>query len=242
MGMGIAIIIGVGPEAGLGGALCKRFASLGKHVFIAGRTQSKLDAIVSIIEANGGTATAHVTDCTNESQIINLFDTACEAGTVDLALYNAGNNLPGHIIDMESDYFVDAWKTCCFGGFLFGREAIRRMQPNNKGAILFTGASASLRGRAGYGAFNSSKGALRGLAQAMAKEVGPEGLHVGHVVVDGAINGEKIKTRFPEYAERWGEEGMINIEGIVDAFEYLYKQNKSGWTFEVDIRTSIEQW
>ena len=162
-------------------------------------------------------------------------------GLLILHFNNAGNNLPGHIIDMESDYFEDAWKICCFGGFLFGREAIRRMQPNNNGAILFTGASASLRGRAGYGAFNSSKGALRGLAQAMAKEVGPEGLHVGHVV-DGAINGEKIKTRFPEYAEKWSEEGMINIEGIVDAFEYLYKQNKSGWTFEVDLRTSIRHW
>ena len=240
--MNTAIIIGVGPENGLGGALCMRFASLGMHVFVAGRTQSKLDAIVSIIEANGGKATAHATDCTDESQTQKLFDTACDTGIVDVAIYNAGNNLPGRIIDMESDYFIDAWKICCFGGFLFGREALRRMQPNNNGTVLFTGASASMRGRAEYGAFNSSKAALRILAQAMAKEAGPEGIHVGHVVIDGAINGDRIKERFPDYFEKLGEEGMINIESIVDAYEFLYKQPKTGWTFEVDLRTALENW
>ena len=240
--MNIAVIIGVGPENGLGAALCKRFASLGKHVFVAGRTQSKLDTIVSVIEENGGKATAHVTDCTDENQTKKLFDAACETGTVDVAIYNAGNNLPGRIIDMEADYFMDAWKICCFGGFLFGREALRRMQTNNNGTILFTGASASMRGRAEYGAFNSSKAALRILAQAMAKEAGPEGIHVGHVVVDGAINGDRIKERFADYAEKLGEEGMINIDSIVDAYEFLYKQPKTGWTFEVDLRTALENW
>lgn len=240
--MNTAIIIGVGSENGLGGALCKRFSSLGMHVFAAGRTQSKLDALVSIIEENGGKATAHVTDCTDESQTQNLFDAACETGGVDVAIYNAGNNLPGRIIDMESDYFTDAWKICCFGGFLFGREALRRMQPNNKGTILFTGASASMRGRAEYGAFNSSKAALRILAQAMAKEAGPEGIHVGHIVVDGLINGDRIKERFPDHVKTLGEEDMINIESIVDAYEFLYKQPKTGWTFEVDLRTALENW
>ncbi len=240
--MNTAIIIGVGPENGLGAVLCKRFASLGLHVFVAGRTQSKLDAIVSIIEANGGKATAHVTDCTDESQTQNLFDAACETGIVDVAIYNAGNNTPGRIIEMESDYFIDAWKICCFGGFLFGREALRRMQPNKKGTVLFTGASASMRGRAEYGAFNSSKAALRILAQAMAKEAGPEGIHVGHVVVDGLINGDRVKERFPDFVKTLGEEGMINIESIVDAYEFLYKQPKTGWTFEVDLRTALENW
>ena len=122
--MNTAIIIGVGPENGLGAVLCKRFASLGLHVFVAGRTQSKLDAIVSIIEANGGKATAHVTDCTDESQTQNLFDAACETGIVDVAIYNAGNNTPGRIIEMESDYFIDAWKICCFGGFFVWRENV----------------------------------------------------------------------------------------------------------------------
>jgi len=240
--MDTAIIIGVGSENGLGGALCKRFASLGKHVFVAGRTQSKLDAIVSVIEASGGKATAHVTDCTDENQTKKLFDAACAAGTIEVAIYNAGNNLPGRIMDMEAGYFTDAWKICCFGGFLFGREALRRMQANNSGTVLFTGASASMRGRAEFGAFNSGKAALRILAQAMAKEVGPDGIHVGHVVIDGAINGDQIKERFPDYFEKLGDEGMINIESIVDAYEFLYKQPKSGWTFEIDLRTAIENW
>ena len=110
------------------------------------------------------------------------------------------------------------------------------------GTLLFTGASASLRGRAGFGAFNSSKAALRTLAQAMAKEYGPQGIHVGHVVVDGAIAGDKIMTRYPEYAEKLGEEGMISIEGIVDGFAYLYHQPRRAWSFELDVRTSVETW
>jgi NAD(P)-dependent dehydrogenase (short-subunit alcohol dehydrogenase family) len=240
--MNTAVIIGVGPENGLGGALCKRFASLGKHVLVAGRTQSKLDALVSVIEENGGTATAHVTDCTNKTQIISLFDTAHKIGPVDVAIYNVGNNFPGRIMDMEADYFEEAWKVCCFGGFLFGREAIQHMQTNNAGTILFTGASASLRGRAGFSAFNASKAALRILAQAMAKEVGEKGIHVGHVVIDGLINGEKANVNWRDYAEKLGDEGMISIEGIVDAYEYLYKQPKTAWTFEIDLRTSIEDW
>ncbi|MEM6999024.1 MAG: SDR family NAD(P)-dependent oxidoreductase [Pseudomonadota bacterium] len=237
-----AIVIGVGAEEGLGATLCNRFASLGKHVFVAGRTQSKLDKVVLKIKESGGKATAVVADCIVEDQILDLFDLACDSGNVDLAIYNAGNNFRGRIIDMDIDYFTDAWKVCCLGGFLFGREAIRRMQPNTKGTLLFTGASASLRGRAGFAAFNAAKAGLRTLAQAMAKEYGPEGIHVGHIIIDGPINGEKIKTLFPDYAKEKGDEGMMNLEGIVDAYEYLYKQPKTAWSFEVDLRTSIENW
>ena len=110
------------------------------------------------------------------------------------------------------------------------------------GTLLFTGASASMRGRAGFAAFNSGKSALRILAQAMAKEYGPDGIHVGHVVVDGPIGGEKIRKAFPEYAEKLGDAGMISINGIVDAFDYLYRQPRNAWSFEVDVRTSIEEW
>ena len=240
--MKTVVIIGVGNELGLGAQLCKRFAMLGKHIFIAGRTQSKLDAVVSAIDSDGGKATSYVTDATDETQVIELFDAACGAGALDIAIYNAGNNTPGRIIDMEVDYFESSWKVCCFGGFLFGREAIRRMQPKAAGTLLYTGASASLRGRAGFGAFNSSKAGLRALAQALAKEYGPEGIHVGHIIVDGVINGEVIRERYPDYAEKLGDEGMISIDGIVDAYEYLYKQPKTAWTFELDLRTSIENW
>ena len=239
--MQTAIVMGVGPEQGLGAQLCKRFASLGLNVFVAGRTQEKLDAVVAMIEANGDKASAHVADATAETEVKGLFDAASQAGPLAVAIYNAGNNTPGKIVDMEADYFENSWKICCFGGFLFAREALKRMQPSG-GALLFTGASASLRGRPGFGAFNSSKAALRTLAQALAKEYGPDNIHVGHVIVDGAINGEKIKTRWPEYAEKLGDEGMISIDGIVDAYEFLYKQPRAAWTFEVDLRTSIENW
>ena len=239
--MQIAVVIGVGPVQGLGAQLCRRFAGLGLHVFVAGRTREKLDKVVSMIEADGNRASTYVADAANEADVIRLFDEAAAAGPLSVGIYNAGNNTPGRIVDMEASYFENSWRTGCFGGFLFARETVKRMRGSG-GTLLFTGASASLRGRAGFGAFNSSKGALRNLAQALAKECGQENIHVGHVIVDGAINGDKIRTRWPDYAEKLGDEGMISIEGIVDAYEYLYKQPATAWTFEVDLRTSIENW
>ncbi|HEY6599418.1 MAG TPA: SDR family NAD(P)-dependent oxidoreductase, partial [Pseudomonadales bacterium] len=149
-----AIVIGVGPEAGLGARLAERFASLGLHVFVAGRTREQLDHVVRSITTNDGNATAVVTDATDESAVIALFDAAEAApgGPIDLAIYNAGNNTPGRIVEMDAAYFERAWRVGCFGGFLFGREAVRRMLPHKRGTLLFTGASASMRGRANFGA------------------------------------------------------------------------------------------
>ncbi len=239
-----AIVIGVGPREGLGGELCARFAREGHHVFVAGRTESKVAAVAAEIEAGGGVATPLVADATDEASVAALWETATATGEgeVDLAVYNAGNNTPGRIMDIQADYFEAAWRVCCFGGFLFGREAARRMTAGGAGTLIFTGASASLRGRAGFGAFNASKAALRAFAQALAKEVGPQGVHVAHVVVDGPIGGEKIKQGFPKYAERLGEQGMISLAALADAYWYLYRQPPSGWTFEVDVRTSVENW
>ena len=238
--MKTAVIIGVGPELGLGAQLCLRFAKDGLHVFVAGRTPAQIEAVADSIRGAGGQATAIAADATSEVDVKALF--AAAGDKVDLAIYNAGNNTPGRIIDMEADYFEQSWRVCCFGGFLFGREALRAMTPQGGGTLLFTGASASLRGRARFGAFNSSKGALRNLAQAMAKEYGPNGVHVGHVVVDGPIGGDKIIKGFPEYADKLGEAGMISIDGIVDGFVYLYRQPPRAWTFEIDVRTALEKW
>ena len=236
--MGTAIVIGVGPDQGLGAQLCKRFAAEGLNVLVAGRTKSALDAVVADIAAAGGRAASFVADATKEADIVALFDQA--GSDLELAIYNAGNNTPGKIIDMEADYFEQSWRVVCFGGFLFGREAVRRMVPKAVGTLLFTGASASLRGRTGYGAFNSSKAGLRTLAQAMAKEYASDGIHVGHVVVDGAIGGEKIRKRFPNLADR--EDRLISIEGIVDGFVFLYRQPRRAWSFELDVRTAHENW
>jgi NAD(P)-dependent dehydrogenase (short-subunit alcohol dehydrogenase family) len=235
-----AVVIGVGPDRGLGAQLCRRFAAEGLHVLVAGRTAEKLEAVVSSIEKAGGSAESVVSDATSETDTKTLFDRA--GAGLSLAIYNAGNNTPGRIEDMEATYFEQSWRVCCFGGFLFGREAIRRMKPLGGGTLLFTGASASLRGRAFFGAFNSSKAALRTLAQAMAKEYAEDGIHVGHVVVDGAIGGEKIMKGLPQYAEQLGDEGMISIEGIVDGYVFLHRQPRRAWSFEIDVRTSKEKW
>jgi NAD(P)-dependent dehydrogenase (short-subunit alcohol dehydrogenase family) len=236
--MKIAVVIGVGPDRGLGAQLCKRFAADGLKVIVAGRTRSAIEAVAGNIASAGGEAIPVVADATKETDIVALFDRA--GAELDLAIYNAGNNTPGRIAEMEGDYFERSWRVACFGGFLFGREAVRRMVPKRAGTILFTGASASLRGRAGFGAFNSAKAGLRALAQAIAKEYAQDGIHVGHVVVDGAIAGEKIFQRFPDAAGR--EDSLVSIEGIVDAFAFLYRQPPRAWSFEVDVRTNKEKW
>ena len=166
--MKTAIVIGVGPDRGLGAQLCKRFAADGLKVIVAGRTKSAVEAVANDIVSSGKDAIPVVADATKEADIVTLFDRA--GADLDLAIYNAGNNTPGKVVEMDAQYFEQSWRVCCFGGFLFGREAVRRMLPNKAGTLLFTGASTSLRGRAGYGAFNSSKAGLRALAQAMARE------------------------------------------------------------------------
>ena len=256
--MNSAIVIGVGPDRGLGAQLCRRFARLGLKVFVAGRSRQSLDAVVANIEADGGVAEAVVADATDERQVASLFDAAGDRLT--LVIYNVGNNTPGRIAEMEAGYFENAWRTGCYGGFLVGREAVRRFlagdsvslddsgagaapaSAGTRGTLLFTGASASLRGRANFGAFNSAKGALRNLAQAMAKEYGPDGVHVGHVVIDGGIAGEKIFRRFPDFARSPDNGRLISLEGIVDGYEHLYRQPPTAWTFELDLRTSVENW
>lgn len=130
---------------------------------------------------------------------------------------------------MASEYFEKSWRVACFGGFLFAREAVRRMLGSGMGdgesrSLLFTGASASLRGRPNFGAFNSAKGALRNLAEAMSKEYATEGIHVGHVVIDGGIAGEKMKQALPEQAQQEEHEGLIDLEGIAEAFWFLHAQ------------------
>ena len=143
-----ALVIGVGAEKGLGASVSARFAREGFHVFVAGRTAQSLELVVKQIRSTGGTATAIVADATKESDVQSLYDQVCAAdGTLDVAVYNVGNNTPGAVTEMEADYFEQAWRVCCFGGFLFGREAARRMLPKG-GTMLFTGASASMRGRA----------------------------------------------------------------------------------------------
>ena len=162
---------------------------------------------------------------------------------LDFAIYNVGNNTPGKIIDMDPSYFRNSWESCCFGGFLFAKEVIKVfLNENTPGTLLFTGASASLRGKANFGAFNSAKGALRNLAQALAKEYAENLIHVGHVIIDGGLAGEKIQQRVSDFDQRVKDGRLMDIDSVTDAYMFLYNQNKNAWTFELDIRTSKEKW
>ncbi len=195
-----AIVIGVGASAGLGAALCRRFAAEGLHVYPSGRSADKLEALAKEIREAGGDATPVVADATTPADVIRLLDTVCErSGPPTLAVYNAGNNRFRPLLEMDDALFQDLWRLCCFGGFVFGREAVRRMLPAGAGTLIFTGATASLRARPPFTAFASAKAALRALAHGMAREFGPQGLHVGHVIVDGMINGDQINRRFPNF-------------------------------------------
>ena len=237
-----AIVVGVGPEAGLGGALCKRFAAEGLHVFVAGRTPDKVEAVVRTIRSAGGTATGVPTDTTSEKDVIALFDRVEKdgAGRLGLVAYNAGNAAMGQLHDMEASFFEQVWRVGCFGGFLVGREALRRMLPRGRGTLLFTGATASLRGKPNTTAFAAAKAGLRSLAQSMARAYGPQGIHVGHVVVDGGIAGDKIIKGIPQFAQAMGEDGLVSLTGLADAYWYLYRQPRAAWTHELDLRTFKE--
>ncbi len=239
-----ALVVGVGPERGLGAALCKRFGREGHHVFASGRTVESLETVAAAIEAAGGSASAVVADATAEAEVLRLFDSveAAGSGQLDVVIYNAGNNAPGNLLEMEAEFFERAWRVGCLGGFLVGREAARRMLPRGGGTLLFTGATASLRGRPPFGAFASAKAALRSLAQTMARDFGPQGLHVAHVVIDGGIRGDKILKRMPQYAEQKGEDGMLGIDAIADAFWHLHSQQRSAWSHELDLRPFKETW
>jgi NAD(P)-dependent dehydrogenase (short-subunit alcohol dehydrogenase family) len=141
---------------------------------------------------------------------------------------------------MEADLFERCWRVACFGGFLFGREATRIMKPRGKGTVLFTGASASMRGRPFFAAFTAAKGGLRNFVQSMARELHPHGVHVGHVVVDGGIAGDRIEKGLPDFAAMAGAEGLIDLEGIADLYELLYRQKRTAWSHEIDVRTFKE--
>jgi NAD(P)-dependent dehydrogenase (short-subunit alcohol dehydrogenase family) len=240
---GKAIVVGVGPEAGLGGALCKRLAREGLHVFVAGRTAEKVDAVALAIRNAGGRASAVAVDTTMEKDVIGLFDRAEKEGDgrIELVVYNAGNAAMGELHDMDAGFFEQVWRVGCFGGFLVGREAVRRMLPAARGTVIFTGATASMRGRGTTTAFAAAKAGLRSLAQSMARGYGPRGIHVAHVVVDGGIAGDKIIQGLPQFAQAMGEDGLISLDGLADAYWFLHRQPRAAWTHELDLRTFKEQ-
>ena len=236
-----AVIMGVGTLNGLGGALSKKFAQEGMEVFVSGRSKEKLDIVVNQINKLGLKAHSFKADTRDINQIQNLLDFVGEG--LNLAIYNVGNNMPGNIVDMDPEYFRECWEQCCYGGFLFSKLVIKKyLSEKIYGKLFFTGASASLRGKENFGAFNSAKGALRNLAQALAKEHGKNSIHIAHIIIDGGLNGDRIKKRLPNYKKLFGENGLIELKEVTEAYKFLYYQKQSGWTFELDLRTNVENW
>jgi NAD(P)-dependent dehydrogenase (short-subunit alcohol dehydrogenase family) len=230
-------VFGVGASAGLGAALCRRFAREGLHVFAAGRTLARLQAIADEIAAAGGNATPLAVDVTEADAVAAAFERVSQdAGVPALVAYNAGNNRFRPLLEMDDAFFEQLWRICCFGGFVVGREAARCMLPAGGGTLLFTGATASLRARPPFTAFASAKAALRSLAHGMAREFGPQGLHVAHVVIDGVIDGDAVNQRFPQLRENKGEDGMLSVAAIADAYWMLHQQHRSAWSLELDLR------
>ena len=231
------IVVGVGSEQGLGAALARRFAAEGHRVIVSGRTEAKVAKVARAIVDRGGKAEAFTADATIESDVVALFDFAqASSHAVDLVVFNAGNNVRHDFRTMPADLFEQTWRVATFGGFLVGREAARRLAPAGKGSIIFTGATASLRGKPPFTAFASAKAALRSLAQSMAREFGPLGIHVAHVVIDGGIDGEKLNSAVPQLKEQRGADGLLNIDAIADAYWHLHTQHPSAWTHELDLR------
>ena len=240
MGMPTAVVVGVGAERGVGGAVSRRFAAEGYHVLVAGHTAAKIENVVHGIRAAGGSAQAVMTDTTSESDIAQLFDLAMDPGAgrerADLVVFNAGNNQVIDFRTLTAQQFEMFWRVGCFGGFLVGREAARRLAPLGRGTILFTGASGSLRGKPGFAHFAAAKAGLRMIAQSMAREFGPLGLHVAHVVIDGGINGDRLRRQFPKLVEQRGEDGLLGVEGIADTYWHLHRQPRNAWAQEIDLR------
>jgi NAD(P)-dependent dehydrogenase (short-subunit alcohol dehydrogenase family) len=235
-----AVVVGVGAEIGVGGAVSQRFAREGYHVLVAGRTGAKIETVVAGIRAAGGSAEAIVTDTTDEAQVIALFDRAMAPGPgkapADLVVFNAGNNQVIDFRELTAQQFEHFWRVGCYGGFLVGREAARRLAPLGRGTVIFTGASGSMRGKPGFAHFAAAKAGLRMLSQSMAREFGPLGIHVAHVVVDGGIDGERLRTLLPKMVELRGKAGLLNVDAIADAYWFLHQQHPSAWTQEIDVR------
>jgi len=231
-----AIVVGVGASRGIGGAVTRRVAQEGLDVFIGGRSLDTLTEFASEASVDGGgQVTAVKTDTTVESDVAKLFDAAEASGPIDFVCYNAGNNFFKPLVEMEADFFEDVWRVSCLGGFLVGREAARRMVPRG-GTLIFTGASASLRGKPPFTAFASAKAGLRAIAQSMAREFGPQGLHVAHVIIDGGVDGDILHGRFPQMVEQRGESGLLDTDAVADNYWYLHNQHKTTWSLEIDLR------
>ena len=236
----VALVVGAGNATG--GSVAKRFAREGFTVCVTRRNRSKLDPLVAEIQVEGGKVHAFGSDTRREDQVETLIkEIENGIGPIEVAVYNVGGNVRFSILETTSRVYYKVWEMACFGGFLTGREVAKCMVKRERGTIIFTGATASLRGADGFAAFAGGKHALRALAQSMARELGPRGIHVAHVVIDGAIDTEWIAEMFPEQYKLKDQDGILNPDHIADMYWQIYCQPRSTWTFEMDLRPWIEK-
>jgi NAD(P)-dependent dehydrogenase (short-subunit alcohol dehydrogenase family) len=237
------VVIGAGD--GLGGAVARAFAREGLAVCLTRRPRhmEALEALAQSIRAEGGEAHAFGVDARREEDVAAFFETVERTvAPIEVVVFNIGANVRFPVVETTAQVYSKVWEMACFAGFLAGREAARVMTPRGRGAILFTGATASLRGGVGYSAFAGAKHGLRALAQALARELGPKGVHVAHVVIDGAIDGAFIRSIMPDAAEKLEREEILAPDEIARNYVWLYRQGRSAWTFELDLRPWKETW
>ncbi|MDE0694218.1 MAG: SDR family NAD(P)-dependent oxidoreductase [Boseongicola sp.] len=234
-----ALVIGAGDN--LGSAIARRFAREGLHV-VASRRRGDLSSLIAEIEAAGGQATGVHSDARDEDAVKQLVLAVERIGPVAACVFNVGGNVRFPISETTTRVYRKVWEMCALAGFLVGREVAGRMKARGQGTILFTGASASMRGSSGFAAFAGGKHALRALAQSMARELGPEGVHVAHVIIDGLIDNSNARELFPEMFEARGEDGLLKPDDIAEAYWQLHAQPRNAWTFEMDLRPFQEPW
>lgn len=237
----VVLVVGAGDSTG--GAIAKRFAQEGFVACVTRRSADKLQPLVDGIRAQGGDAHGFACDARKEDDVIALIEQIeDQIGPIEAFVFNIGANVPCSILEETARKYFKIWEMACFSGFLNAREVAKRMVKRQRGTILFTGATAGLRGASGFAAFAGAKHGIRALAQSMARELGPLNIHVAHVVVDGAIDTDFIRDNFPEKYATKDQDGILNPEHIADNYWYLHSQPRDAWTFELDLRPWNERW
>ncbi|MEL7231797.1 MAG: SDR family oxidoreductase [Pseudomonadota bacterium] len=235
-----ALVIGAGDATG--SAIAKRFAREGYIAVGTRRTAEALQSLVREIEAEGGRAVGLGSDARDEEQVEALFERVeTEIAPIEIFVFNIGANVFFPITETTSRVYRKVWEMAAFAGFLTGRESARRMVPHERGTMIFTGATASMRGAAGFSAFAGAKFALRALAQSMARELGPKGIHVAHTIIDGAIDTDWIRENFPQRYALKDQDGILDPDAIAEAYWQLHVQPRSAWTHEMDLRPWMEK-
>ena len=240
----VALVVGAGDF--IGAAIARRFAAGGYTAALGRRHAEKLAPLVAEIEAAGGRARAFALDARDEDNVVAVFEQIeRELGPLEVVVFNVGANVVFPILETTSRVFRKVWEMACFAGFLCGREAAKHMRPRGRGSIFFTGATASLRGGKGYAAFASAKSGLRALAQSMARELGPENLHVAHLVIDAGVDTAWVRERLREAGRdpaSLPEGTLMNPASVGEAYWMLHQQPRDAWTFELDLRPHRESW